>query len=147
MLMGRRGLRDGTVNRRGAVSIADGTPIDFEYIREEARAGRMGAHLIAIVADGGKGRLYVSPTNEHTLVADIQKPSDLPVAELPEKALGFRVQAYGFEQWVDLFTNRQLIALTTLSDLVSEVRNKVLDDAKAAGLFFGGTSRRWRCRC
>lgn len=134
---GPKGAEDGTVNRRGAVSIADGTPIDFEYIREEARAGRMGAHLIAIVADGGKGRLYISPTNEHTLVADIQKPSDLPVAELPEKALGFRVQAYGFEQWVDLFTNRQLIALTTLSDLVSEVRNKVLDDAKAAGLSLG----------
>ena len=134
---GPKGAEDGTVNRRGAVSIADGTPIDFEYIREEARAGRMGAHLIAIVADGGKGRLYVSPTNEHTLVADIQKPSDLPVAELPEKALGFRVQAYGFEQWVDLFTNRQLIALTALSDLVSEARNKVFEDAKAAGLSLG----------
>ncbi len=112
---GPKRAEDGTVNRRGAVSIADGTPIDFEYLREEARAGRMGVHLIAIVADGGKGRLYVSPTNEHALIADIQRPSDLPVAELPEKALGFRVQAYGFEQWVDLFTNRQLVALAVLS--------------------------------
>ena len=134
---GPKGAEDGTVNRRGAVSIADGTPIDFEYIREEARAGRMGAHLIAIVADGGKGRLYVSPTNEHALIADIQRPSDLPVAELPEKALGFRVQAYGFEQWVDLFTNRQLVALAALSDLVAEAREKVFEDAKVAGLSLG----------
>ena len=131
---GPKGDADGTVNRRGAVSIADGTPIDLSYIRAESRAGRMGAHLIAVVADGGKGRVYVSPNEKHTSVAQVPRPDDLPVSELPEKALGFRVQAYGFEQWVDLFTNRQLVALTTLSDLVSEARSKVLEDALAAGI-------------
>ena len=131
---GPKGDADGTVNRRGAVSIADGTPIDLGYIRAESRAGRMGAHLIAVVADGGKGRVYVSPNEKHMSLAQVPRPDDLPVSELPEKALGFRVQAYGFEQWVDLFTNRQLVALTTLSDLVSEVRNKVLEDALNAGI-------------
>ncbi len=131
---GPKGDADGTVNRRGAVSIADGTPIDLGYIRAESRAGRMGAHLIAVVADGGKGRVYVSPNEKHTSVAQIPRPDDLPISELPEKALGFRVQAYGFEQWVDLFTNRQLVALSALSDLVSEARNKVLEDALAAGI-------------
>lgn len=131
---GPKGDTDGTVNRRGAVSIADGTPIDLSYIRAESRAGRMGAHLIAVVADGGKGRVYVSPNEKHTSVAQVPRPDDLPVSELPEKALGFRVQAYGFEQWVDLFTNRQLMALTTLSDLVSEARSKILKDALAAGI-------------
>ena len=131
---GPKGDADGTVNRRGAVSIADGTPIDLSYIRAESRAGRMGAHLIAVVADGGKGRVYVSPNEKHTSVAQVPRPDDLPVSELPEKALGFRVQAYGFEQWVDLFTNRQLVALTTLSDLVSEARSKILEDALAADI-------------
>lgn len=131
---GPKGDADGTINRRGAVSIADGTPIDLSYIRAESRAGRMGAHLIAVVADGGKGRVYVSPNEKHTSVAHVPRPDDLPVSELPEKALGFRVQAYGFEQWVDLFTNRQLVALTTLSELVSEARSKVLEDALAAGI-------------
>lgn len=131
---GPKGDADGTVNRRGAVSIADGTPIDLSYIRAESRAGRMGAHLIAVVADGGKGRVYVSPNEKHTSVAQVPRPDDLPISELPEKALGFRVQAYGFEQWVDLFTDRQLVALTTLSDLVSEARSKVLEDALAAGI-------------
>ena len=131
---GPKGDADGTVNRRGAVSIADGTPIDLKYIRAESQAGRMGAHLIAVVADGGKGRVYVSPNEKHTSVAQVPRPDDLPVSELPEKALGFRVQAYGFEQWVDLFTNRQLVALTTLSDLVSEARSKILEDALAADI-------------
>ena len=131
---GPKGDADGTVNRRGAVSIADGTPIDFKYIRAESRAGRMGAHLIAVVADGGKGRVYVSPNEKHTSVAQVPRPDDLPIAELPEKALSFRVQVYGFKQWVDLFTNRQLVALAALSDLVSEARSKVLEDALAAGI-------------
>ena len=131
---GPKGDADGTVNRRGAVSIADGTPIDFKYIRAESRAGRMGAHLIAVVADGGKGRVYVSPNEKHTSVAQVPRPDELPVSELPEKALSFRVQVYGFKQWVDLFTNRQLVALSILSDLVSEVRSKVLEDALAAGI-------------
>ena len=131
---GPKGDADGTVNRRGAVSIADGTPIDLSYVRAESRAGRMGAHLIAVVADGGKGRVYVSPNEKHTSVAQVSRPDDLPVSELPEKALGFRVQAYGFEQWVDLFTNRQLVALSTLSDLVADARSKVLEDALAAGI-------------
>ena len=131
---GPKGDADGTINRRGAVSIADGTPIDLEYIRAESRAGRMGAHLIAVVADGGKGRVYVSPNEKHMSLAQVPRPDDLPVSELPEKALGFRVQAYGFEQWVDLFTNRQLVALATLSELVPEARSKVLEDALAAGI-------------
>ena len=131
---GPKGDADGTVNRRGAVSIADGTPIDLSYIRAESRAGRMGAHLIAVVADGGKGRVYVSPNEKHMSLAQVPRPDDLPVSELPEKALGFRVQAYGFEQWMDLFTNRQLVALATLSELVPEARSKVLEDALAAGI-------------
>ena len=131
---GPKGDADGTINRRGAVSIADGTPIDFKYIRAESRAGRMGAHLIAVVADGGKGRVYVSPNQKHTSVAQVPRPDELPVSELPEKALSFRVQVYGFKQWVDLFTNRQLVALSTLSDLVSEVRGKVLEDALAVDI-------------
>ena len=128
---------DGTVVRKGAVSIADSTPIGLNYIRKEARAGQMGAHLIAVVAEGPKGRIYLSPTPEHIDIAEVARPEDLPDAELPEKALGFRVQNYGFKRWVDLFTNRQLVALTTLSDLVSEARERALADARTVGLSDG----------
>lgn len=131
---GPKGDEDGTINRQGAVSIADGTPMDYKYIRAEARAGRMGAQLMAIVAEGSRGRLYFSPTPEHTAISDIMRPSGLSEAALPDEALGFRVQNYGLKRWVDLFTNRQLVALTTLSDLVDEARSRVLDDAITAGM-------------
>lgn len=131
---GPKGDDDGTVGRKGAVSIADGTPVDLKYIRAEAKAGRMGEHLIAVVGEAARGRVYVSPTVDQAEAADIGRPGDVPTAELPAQAPSFRVQAYGFQLWTDLFTSRQLVALTTLSDLVSEAREKVLADAFDAGL-------------
>ena len=131
---GPKGDADGTVNRRGAVSIADGTPIDLEYIRAESRAGRMGAHLIAVVADGGKGRLYISPNNKHINTANVPSPDDVPTGDVFDWPGRINVYRYGMTEWADLFTNRQLVALTTLSDLVSEARSKVLEDALVAGI-------------
>jgi len=125
---------EGTINRKGAVSVADGTPIGFDHIRTESRAGRMGADLIAVVAEGPNGRLYISPTAEHTKAAEVPRPEGLSGAELPEQALGFRVQNYGLKRWVDLFTNRQLVAMATLSDLVAEVREQIVVDAVIAGV-------------
>lgn len=131
---GPKGDADGTINRRGAVSIADGTPIDFKYIRAESRAGRMGAHLIAVVADGGKGRLYISPNDKHIDIANVPSPDDVPTGEVFDWPGRINVYRYGMTEWADLFTNRQLVALTTLSDLVSEARGKILEDALAAGI-------------
>ena len=134
---GPKGDADGTVNRRGAVSIADGTPIDLKYVRSEARAGRMGAHLIAVVADGGKGRVYVSPNEKHMSLAQVPRPDDVPTGDVFDWPGRINVYRYGMTEWADLFTNRQLVALTTLSNLVSEVRSKVLEDALNAGIPVG----------
>lgn len=131
---GPTGEDDGTVGRKGAISLADGTPIDFAYMRSEACSGHMGAHLIAVVAESDKGRVYISPDAQQENIALVNSPDNLPDSALPQKALGFRVQAYGYTRWTDLFTNRQLVALTTLSDLVGEAREKTLADALAAGM-------------
>ena len=111
-----------------------GTPMPFAYLREEARSGRMGSRLMAIVAQGSPGRVYLPPTPEMQDVASRAKPRDTPESRLPEKALGFRVQQYGMLRWRDLFTSRQLVALTTFSDLVTEAIERVRGDAKPAGL-------------
>ena len=131
---GPKGDADGTVNRRGAVSIADGTPIDLKYVRSEARAGRMGVHLIAVVAEGVRGRLYLSPNQIHVKNAQVDIPNNIPEGYLPKNPRDFKTPNYGMTEWADLFTNRQLVALTTLSDLVPEVRSKVLEDALATGI-------------
>lgn len=131
---GPTGDKEGTVNRKGAVSIVDGTPIPLEYIRSEGKAGRIGSQLMAVIAEGDRGRLYLSATEEDIQCADVTEPSNKPQELLPEKALSFRVQAYGFRLWADLYTPRQLTALTTLSQTVAQVRERVLADARAAGM-------------
>ena len=124
---------EGTVNRRGGTCLVSGNAMPFKYIRSEAKAGRMGARLMAIVAEGNRKRVYLDPTEEMQSIAESANPQGVPESDLPEKALGFRVQEYGMTQHRDLFTPRQLLALTTFSDLAQEAREKVIADARAAG--------------
>jgi putative DNA methylase len=126
--------RDGTVSRRGAICIVCNEPVDLSYIRSEGKSGRIGVQMIAIVADGPRGREYLPPSEEQRRIAISAKPAWAPDTSLPERALGFRVQAYGMTKHRDLFTQRQLVALTTFSDLVREGRERALADAIAAGL-------------
>uniref|UniRef100_UPI0036F3B76B hypothetical protein n=1 Tax=Leptothermofonsia sichuanensis TaxID=2917832 RepID=UPI0036F3B76B len=106
----------------------------LEYVRQEGRAGRMGAQMMAIVAEGQNGRVYLAPTAEQEAIANAAQPQWKPDTDLPKEALGFRVQNYGMTKHADLFTPRQLVALTTFSDLVGEAREKATQDAVAAGL-------------
>ena len=116
----------GTVDRNGAVCIACNNAAPLSYVREGARVGNMGEQMIAIVTEGERGRLYVSPTNEHLQAAISAEPAWRPIGNLPARALSFRVQRYGFTHWYQLFTQRQLLALTTFSDLIPEVRVLIL---------------------
>jgi putative DNA methylase len=125
---------EGTVNRRGARCIVCDTPVPFDYIRAEGRAGRMSVQLMAIVAEGNKGRVYLSPLKEHAEIAERAKPVNVPDTDLPKQALGFRVQLYGMTKHRDLFTPRQLVALTTFSDLISEAHRHVSEDSIAVEL-------------
>ena len=114
--------------------LMSGVPMPFEYLRSEAKAGRMRARLMAIVAEGDRGRVYLEPTEEQEVIAQSAMPQDTPETDLPERALGFRVQEYGMRKWRDLFTDRQLVALTTFSDLVGEARELVRQNATDAGI-------------
>ena len=86
----------------------------------------MGQQMTAVVADGDRRRLFLSPNEEHAQIALDAEPLWRPIGKLPEKALGFRVQAYGYTDWHQLFTERQLAALSALSDALVEVRNSPL---------------------
>ena len=122
--------------------LMSGVPMQFDYLRTEAKAGGMGSRLMAIVAEGDRGRVYLSPTSGHESIALSARPEDMLQTDLPERALGFRVQQYGMTKWRDLFTDRQLVALTTFSDLVGEARERIRLDALAAGLPDDGVSLR-----
>ncbi len=124
---------DGTVNRKGATCVHCGAPIGFPYIREEGRAGRMGEKLMVTVAEGERSKLFISPDAVQIEAAHVAKPEDYPDAKLPNNPRDFKTPNYGLENLSQLFTNRQLVALTTLSDLVAEIQDIATDDAIKAG--------------
>jgi very-short-patch-repair endonuclease len=97
---------EGTVNRKGAICIACGTPVPFDHVRSEGKAGRMEAQLMAIVAEGDRGRIYLSPNTEHTNIASKVKPEWVPDADLPHNPRDFKTPNYGMKTFGDLFTSR-----------------------------------------
>ena len=116
----------GTVNRNGATCIACNTTAPLAYVREQSRAGNMGEQMTAIVAEGHRRRLFLSPMDDHCQTALSAEPKWRPSGILPNRALGIAVQGYGFTEWQQLFTERQLTALTTFSDLVLRARELLL---------------------
>lgn len=114
--------------------LLSGTPIAGDYIKAEGKAGRMGSRLMAIVADGGHGRIYLSPTSEQEEVAAKAEPAWRPDGAIATRMTGGNCTPYGLTSWGDLFTQRQLVSLTTLSDLVREAIARAERDALASGM-------------
>ena len=104
------------------------------YVKQHGKAHEMGSQLMAIVGEGKHGRIYLSPDVEQTIAADVPAPESYPSGAMPENPRWFSPPAFGMTDYSDLFTNRQLTALTTFSSLVSEAQTKAEADAVAAGV-------------
>ncbi len=127
--------KNGTKLGRGAnfQCVMSGSPITPDYIKGEGQAGRMGARLMAIVAEGDRSRVYLSPTEEMESLATKAAPDWKPETNLPNDPRNFWTVQYGLTTYGDLFTPRQLVALTTFSDLVQEARERIKADALVTG--------------
>lgn len=110
--------------------VMSGVPVPYDYIRGEGKSGRMGARLMAIVAEGERERIYLSPTPEHEKVAASASPGWKPDCVMPSKHRNFQPPAYGMDNLGDIFSSRQLVALSTLSDLVADAARRVRTDAE-----------------
>ena len=123
---------DSTVGRTGATCLLCGNPVTLGYIRNEGRAGRMGAQLMTVAAEGKRQRYYIPPTEDHEKVARVLSPDDVPEAELAKNPRDIKAPTYGMGTFSSLFTNRQLTALTTLSLLVREARQQIISNGATA---------------
>ncbi|WP_029212620.1 DUF1156 domain-containing protein [Arsenicicoccus bolidensis] len=133
-------LNRGTMSgRTGTECLSCGTAIAVAHVRDEASAGRMSLTLTAIAADGGRAREYFSPTAEHRAAARVERPLDSISGAISTNPRWFSPPLYGLTDFSDLFTDRQLLAVTTFSDLVEEARKNVYAEALAMGLPEGDT--------
>lgn len=129
-------VKNGTKLARGANfrCLMSNNPIESDHIYSEANAGRIGARLMSIVAEGDRGRVYLAPNGEHEAIAQKAIPTWKPDALMPENPRWFSPPLYGLKSFGDLFTPRQLTALDTFSDLVQDAIPRIEQDAIAAGL-------------
>lgn len=119
--------REGTVNRRGATCVYCGCPISFDYIRSEFKQKKDSQVLMAVVAEGSCGRLFLDADESQRKGACVSRPNDAPFGELIGKAK-VNVGLYGMNEVSDLFTNRQLTVMMMLYSLVSEVKGRIKID-------------------
>ena len=123
---------DGTVTRTGAVCLACQGAVPLTYVRAEGKAGRLGETLLAVVAEGNRRRIYLPATDEHRTAAGVAAPAQIPPGDLGYDPRAITAPNYGMTKFTDLFTNRQLVALTTLSDLVGVARAQVTADGASS---------------
>lgn len=106
-----------------------GSVADDRYVKKEGIAKRLSIQLMAIIAEGNKGRIYISPLEEHERILGEARPIWKPEQELADDKRAITCPLYGLTTFGDLFTARQLVALNTFTELVQEVKVKVLSDA------------------
>ena len=128
---------EGTTGRKGAYCLHCNTPITLEYIRAESREHGLGEQLMAVVSENpyGKGRRYTTPTDEDRAAAAVTRPrTGFETAKLAYYPGHLNTYVYGLDHFTDLFSNRELLALTTLSDTVIGLRDTIRRDAIASGM-------------
>jgi putative DNA methylase len=125
---------------RGAnfICLVSGTPISGDYIKAEGKEGRIGSKLMAIVAEGPSGRVYVAPDATSEQAAYQTNPSWKPSGKIPARLTGGTCVPYGITEWGDIFTQRELTALCVFSDLIHEARDLAFKAAKDAGMVDDG---------
>ncbi len=134
--------KSGTKAGRGAnfTCLMSGTPISGDYVKAEGKAKRMQACMMAIIAEGNRGRVYLSPTPEMEQIAKTANPTWKPEGQIAKRMTGGNCTPYGLTSWGDLFTSRQLVALATFSDLVQEAIGQIKKDAINVGMSCDGKS-------
>ncbi len=127
---GKKPAIEGTVSRKGAICLLSKNSMPFPYIRENAQNGNLKNQMMALVCEGSRCRTYHAPTEEHIQAAAAAIPNWRPDCEMPKKHRNFQPPVYGMDNLGDLFTDRQLVALTTIAELIEEAQVKIIADSK-----------------
>ncbi len=129
--------RSGTINRAGAKCVVCNESVKFPYIREEGKEKRFGYELVAIVALGKRGRIYLDPTDEQVQVARTAKCDEVLGGQLGYYPGYINPVGYGITEFTDLYTDRQLTAVSSFCNLIPEVKKKIQNDMVKTGRNLG----------
>lgn len=122
-----------TTSGKGARCLFCGQHIPKPKVRDLANAHGVKEIPFAVVADTGRGKLYLS--SDAVELPEVQHP-EAPAIEhnMTNDRRWFSPPLYGLPQFSDIFSPRQLTAMVTLSDLVKSVREDIEKDSLEVGL-------------
>jgi len=121
--------------RKGGQCLVCSAPIDFDYIRQQGSNGKIVSRLMAIAAGDGYAWTFHQPTAEQERIAlEVPMATWQPRGQVAHGSIPRNVQPYGMETWASLYTPRQMLALTTLHDIIKEYEPRILSDALTAGM-------------
>ena len=128
--------KNGTKSGRGGnfTCLVSNTSIPVKAIREQGKNGTFKQCLMAVVAEGKSGRVFLAASEAMEQTAYSATPTWKPNTAINHNPRDIRTQLYGLYEYADLFTARQLTALTTFSDLIQITKTKITADVKAAGI-------------
>jgi putative DNA methylase len=126
--------RPATIGDSDGTCLLTGTAMSYEYIRKQGQAGNMGRRLMAFAAEGKHGRIYLEPNEEQEHTAQQAEPKWRPTLDLSNHPQYMGTPRYGLTTFDDLFSDRQLVALNTFSELIDEVEQEVQRDASDSGI-------------
>jgi putative DNA methylase len=126
--VGANDPKQGSVSRNGATCLACGMPAPLATVRDIAKAGGLGSQLLCTVADDRTGRLYVEAGADQVAASRVPRPEDIPETEVARNPRAITTPNYGITRHWQLFTDRQLVTMTTFAGLVAEAREKILAD-------------------
>ena len=111
-----------------------GTVTSRDYTAEQAITKSLRSVQTAVICEGKNGRIYLparySPIPENMPTPDTHGLN----VELSPNPRDVWCRNFGLKTPANLFSHRQLVALTTFSDLVQEARAKTLEDAVVSGM-------------
>ncbi|PWM79770.1 MAG: hypothetical protein DBY32_02640 [Phascolarctobacterium sp.] len=103
-----------------------------EYIKKMGEQHKLGAKMMAVVTNVGGKKFFYVPDEMQQTAADVIAPDDIPPGAMPVNPHWYSPPSFGITSYADLFTARQLLMLTTFSDLVREVQDIAASDALAS---------------
>ena len=119
----------GTVGRKGVICPKCGSPLSLDEVREIGRKNQMGSKMLAMIVNGPNGRMYVEPTEDQVLAANIQKPDNYPDGAIAYFPGCLNTNRYGLDEFHKLFTNRQLTSMICFTSLISDIKKVAYEDA------------------
>ena len=129
-----KAISAGTKIGRGAnfKCIFSNTNISKDYTRDCIKSGLCSERLVAIVCEGDKERVFIAPTKNQENTARFDGANHISKQMMESKSKDLiSSRGYGITQWDEIFTPRQLNALSTYSDLVKKARDKIVEESSS----------------